>query len=79
MKRVDKKELILGAAGALFMMMGDLALSIVIPDNADEGLFLREAYLPAMPGHLSGLWTAFFFRMILSIIETNRRVKPFLH
>ena len=55
MKRVDKKELILGAAGALFMMMGDLALSIVTPDNADEGLFLREAYLPAMPGHLSGL------------------------
>ena len=49
LKRVNKKELILGAAGALFMMMGDLALSIVTPDNADEGLFLREAYL-------SGSW-----------------------
>lgn len=54
MKRVNKKELILGAAGALFMMMGDLALSIVTPDNADEGLFLREAYLPGNAG--SFIW-----------------------
>lgn len=35
----------LGALGALFMLAGDLCLSVIPASAGDSGLFLREAYL----------------------------------
>ena len=47
MNRINRmrRDLSFGAVGALFMMLGDLTLSLIPPCNADEGLYLREAYL----------------------------------
>lgn len=35
----------LGALGALLMVVGDLALSIIHSDKSDRGLYVREAYM----------------------------------
>lgn len=43
-QREDKRYLILGVVGALFMMLGDLTLSVISPCDTDQGLFLRQAY-----------------------------------
>lgn len=44
MKGFYRKNTILGAMGAFFMMLGDLTLSVITPCDADQGLFLRQAY-----------------------------------
>ena len=41
----NKKNLIFGAVGAFFMMLGDLSLSLIAPCSDDKGLFLRQAYM----------------------------------
>lgn len=40
-----KLDLLLGALGALLMVVGDLSLSIIHSDNSDRGLYVREAYM----------------------------------
>lgn len=37
--------MIFGGIGALFMMLGDLSLSLIPPSDTDDGLFAREAYM----------------------------------
>lgn len=46
-----RRDCLLGALGALLMLMGDLCLSVIPAYPGDSGLFLREAYLSgAYPG-----------------------------
>lgn len=40
-----RRDALLGALGALFMLAGDLCLSVISPCQCDSGLFIREAYL----------------------------------
>ena len=40
-----RRDCVFGALGALFMLAGDLCLSIVPASEGDSGLFAREAYL----------------------------------
>lgn len=44
-----KRDSLLGALGALLMLVGDLCLSVIPASRGDSGLFAREAYL-------NGLW-----------------------
>lgn len=39
-----RRDCLLGALGALMMLVGDLCLSVVPASSGDSGLFLREAY-----------------------------------
>ena len=43
--RAYRRDCWLGALGALFMLVGDLCLSVIPATAGDSGLFLREAYL----------------------------------
>lgn len=43
--RAYRRDCWLGALGALFMLAGDLCLSVIPANAGDSGLFLREAYL----------------------------------
>ena len=43
--RAYRRDCWLGALGALFMLAGDLWLSVIPASAGDSGLFLREAYL----------------------------------
>ena len=43
--RAYRRDCWLGALGALFMLAGDLRLSVIPASAGDSGLFLREAYL----------------------------------
>lgn len=43
--RAYRRDCWLGALGALFMLAGDLWLSVIPAGAGDSGLFLREAYL----------------------------------
>lgn len=43
--RAYRRDCWLGALGALFMLAGDLCLSVIPASAGDSGLFLREAYL----------------------------------
>lgn len=43
--RAYRRDCWLGALGALFMLVGDLCLSVIPASAGDSGLFLREAYL----------------------------------
>lgn len=40
-----KRDCLLGALGAFFMLVGDLCLSVIPASPGDSGLFVREAYL----------------------------------
>ena len=40
-----QRDCLLGALGALLMLVGDLCLSVVPASSGDSGLFAREAYL----------------------------------
>lgn len=40
-----KRDALLGALGALLMLVGDLCLSVIPACSGDSGLFAREAYL----------------------------------
>ena len=40
-----KRDCLLGALGALLMLVGDLCLSVIPASPGDSGLFVREAYL----------------------------------
>lgn len=40
-----KRNCLLGAVGALLMVVGDLSLSVVKVDSSDEGLYICEDYL----------------------------------
>ena len=51
-----KRDLLLGALGALLMTAGDLSLSLIAPSNADSGLYAREAYMNGS----YGLWRPVF-------------------
>lgn len=55
-QRDYKRNLVAGMIGAFFMMLGDLSLSLIVPSDADAGLFLREGYLNG--GYAS--WRAVF-------------------
>ncbi|MBR1797799.1 MAG: hypothetical protein IJ757_07300 [Clostridiales bacterium] len=41
---VNRKDLYLGLMGSFFMMLGDLSLSLITPNDSDQGLLLRQAY-----------------------------------
>ena len=43
--RAYRRDCWFGALGALFMLAGDLCLSVIPASVGDSGLFLREAYL----------------------------------
>ena len=43
--RAYRRDCWLGTLGALFMLAGDLCLSVIPASTGDSGLFLREAYL----------------------------------
>ena len=43
--RAYRRDCWLGALGALFMLAGDLCLSVIPASAGDSSLFLREAYL----------------------------------
>ena len=43
--RTYKRDCLLGALGALLMLVGDLCLSVIPASAGDSGLFMREAYL----------------------------------
>ena len=43
--RAYRRDCWLGALGVLFMLAGDLCLSVIPASAGDSGLFLREAYL----------------------------------
>lgn len=43
--RAYRRDCWLGVLGALFMLAGDLCLSVIPASAGDSGLFLREAYL----------------------------------
>mgnify|MGYP007076441747 CR=1 FL=1 len=45
-----RRDCLLGALGALLMLIGDLCLSIIPASPGDSGLFLREAYLSGAYG-----------------------------
>jgi len=51
-----KRDLLLGALGALLMTAGDLSLSLIAPNNSDMGLYAREAYMNGS----YGLWRPVF-------------------
>lgn len=40
-----KRDCLLGALGAFFMLIGDLCLSVIPANQGDSGLFIRAAYL----------------------------------
>lgn len=40
-----RRNCLLGAIGALLLTVGDLCLSLITPNSADSGLYIREAYL----------------------------------
>ena len=40
-----QRDCLLGACGALLMLVGDLCLSVIPASHGDSGLFVREAYL----------------------------------
>ena len=42
---VYRRDCLLGALGALLMLVGDLCLSVIPASAGDSGLFAREAYL----------------------------------
>ena len=44
-RRAYRRDCWLGALGALFLLAGDLCLSVIPAHAGDSGLFLREAYL----------------------------------
>lgn len=43
--RSYQRDCLLGALGALLMLIGDLCLSVIPANPGDSGLFVREAYL----------------------------------
>lgn len=47
-----QRDCLLGACGALLMLVGDLCLSVIPASPGDSGLFVREAFLmaPFRPG-----------------------------
>lgn len=45
MPETYRRDCVLGAVGALFMLVGDLCLSVVPVSVGDSGLYTREAYL----------------------------------
>ncbi len=48
-QKTYRRDCLLGALGALLMLVGDLCLSVIPAHSGDSGLFAREAYL-------DGLW-----------------------
>ena len=42
-----RRGCLLGALGALLVLVGDLCLSVIPANAVDSGLFVREAYLTA--------------------------------
>lgn len=51
-----KRDLLLGALGAMLMTAGDLSLSLIAPNNSDIGLYVRESYMNGS----YGLWRPVF-------------------
>ncbi len=62
-----RRDALLGAFGALLMLVGDLCLSVIPPGQSDSGLFMREAYLNGSWEHwrLSVLTASGFCGMVL--------------
>ena len=56
--KMYQRNSILGAFGAVLMMVGDLSLSVIPPNNNDSGLFVREYYL-------SGAYPSWRFPLLL--------------
>lgn len=84
-----RRDCVFGALGALFMLAGDLCLSIVTASEGDSGLFAREAYLNGgfqswrlpllLATGLIGMALGFFtVRAFYSQIDENIR-KPTRH
>ncbi len=54
-----RRDCLLGALGALLMLVGDLCLSVIPAGPHDSGLFVREAYL-------SGAWEQWRLPLLLA-------------
>lgn len=54
-----RRDCLLGALGALLMLVGDLCLSIIPAAPGDSGLFTREAYL-------NGSWEAWRLPLLVA-------------
>lgn len=59
--RAYRRDCWLGALGVLFMLAGDLCLSVIPASAGDSGLFLREAYLSGEYGP----WRMLVFHMLV--------------
>lgn len=57
--RAYKRDALLGALGALLMLVGDLCLSVIPASSGDSGLFAREAYF-------NGSWEAWRLPLLLA-------------
>ena len=68
--RAYRRSSLLGALGALLMLVGDLCLSVIPANTGDSGLFAREAYL-------SGGFDA--WRLLIgSLADWTSRLAPLL-
>lgn len=54
-----QRDALLGALGALLMLVGDLCLSVIPASQSDSGLFAREAYL-------SGAWETWRLPLLIA-------------
>ena len=76
-----KRDCLLGALGALLMLVGDLCLSVIPAGPGDSGLFYREAYLSGAYGArrlplliatgLAGMTLGFF-----TVRASLRQIRP---
>ncbi len=57
--RTYRRDALLGALGALLMLVGDLCLSVIPVSQSDSGLFAREAYL-------NGSWEAWRLPVLIA-------------
>ena len=79
-----KRDALLGAFGAVLMLVGDLCLSVIPASQNDSGLFAREAYL-------SGSWEGWRLPLLLatglcgmalcffSVRVSYRQIRPQCH
>lgn len=69
--KVYRRDALLGALGALLMLIGDLCLSVIPASQSDSGLFMREAYL-------SGMWEPWRFKVLIATGFTGMALEYFL-
>ena len=82
--RAYRRSSLLGALGALLMLVGDLCLSVIPANTGDSGLFAREAYLsggvdawrrPLLLATGLRAWRWAFFRCVSAICRSDRNIE----